>query len=339
MAQYTEKELSEPVALCRRNGSLNPAAVGWSRRPLQTCNLRGRWPRKKKWNYWCVLDGRFAFSATIADVDYLGLAAVYFLDFEKRELLELTLPLPFGAGLSMGERVEEDVVFETKKLGISLKQLEGAIRIQAKAPSMQEKKLAADILIDVPDGHETLNVAVPWNPKTFQFTSKQNCLPARGSVRIGDEIYEYDPETAFGVLDFGRGIWPYRTKWNWGSFSQRRKDCIVGVNLGGKWTDGTGANENSITLDGKLYKVMEDLVWVYDTKDFMKPWKIKTEHSDAIDLELTPFYDKQASVNLVFLGTKTHQCFGRFSGTLKAGGKKIEVENAVGWAEESISKW
>lgn len=339
MTRYEEKEITEPVDLCDPRGNLNPAAVGWARTPLQTCNLRGRWPRKKKWNYWCVLDNRFAFSATIANIDYLGLVSVYFIDFEKKLMLEKTFPLPFGAGCNMGERVAEDVTFKNEAAGIDLKQLDGAVRIQAQVPSMQGRRVSADILIDTPDGHETLNVVVPWNPRTFQFTSKQNCLPAHGSVRIGDEVYEYDPRNAFGVLDYGRGIWPYRTRWNWGSFSQRQKDCVAGVNIGGKWTDGTGANENSITVDGKLYKVSEDLVWEYDTADFMKPWRIRTEHSDMIDLTLTPFYDKRAGVNLILLGTRTHQCFGTFSGALNAGGRKITVENAVGWAEESISKW
>jgi len=33
--------LSAPVELCLPDGRLNPAAIGWTRRPLHTANLRG----------------------------------------------------------------------------------------------------------------------------------------------------------------------------------------------------------------------------------------------------------------------------------------------------------
>ena len=44
-----EPEIIEPVNLCDPEGNLNPEAVGWSRHPLHHCNLRGHWPRKKRW--------------------------------------------------------------------------------------------------------------------------------------------------------------------------------------------------------------------------------------------------------------------------------------------------
>ncbi|GHG48054.1 hypothetical protein GCM10011331_09540 [Flavimobilis marinus] len=40
----TERELTEPVDLCRPDGTLNPAAVGWSRRPLHRTALRRALP-------------------------------------------------------------------------------------------------------------------------------------------------------------------------------------------------------------------------------------------------------------------------------------------------------
>lgn len=47
-----ERELTEPVDLAAADGrSLNPAARGWSRRPLHRANLRGGWGRTKRWDY------------------------------------------------------------------------------------------------------------------------------------------------------------------------------------------------------------------------------------------------------------------------------------------------
>ena len=49
-----EPELNAPVDLCLPDGRLNPAAVGWTRRPLHTANLRG-WGRNKRWEYWGIV--------------------------------------------------------------------------------------------------------------------------------------------------------------------------------------------------------------------------------------------------------------------------------------------
>jgi len=188
-------------------------------------------------------------------------------------------------------------------------------------------------------GHETLNVVIPWSRERFQFTSKQNTLPTEGVVKIGDRTYECKTGKAWATLDFGRGLWPYKTEWNWGTFSGTQNGDTIGINLGGKWTDGTGTNENGICYKGKLYKVGEDLLWEYDRNNFMAPWRVRTEYSDMIDLTLTPFYDKTERISLGVLSTEGHQCFGYYSGTLKFDNKTIAVNNLMGWAEEHIARW
>ena len=52
---YPEPEITQPIQLCDEKGLLNPNAVGWSRSPRHDCNLRGHWPRKKRWNYWAIV--------------------------------------------------------------------------------------------------------------------------------------------------------------------------------------------------------------------------------------------------------------------------------------------
>jgi hypothetical protein len=49
-----EPELTKPVDLCTADGSLNPAARGWSRRPLHRANLDGRFGLNKRWDYWAI---------------------------------------------------------------------------------------------------------------------------------------------------------------------------------------------------------------------------------------------------------------------------------------------
>ena len=56
----------------------------------------------------------------------------------------------------------------------------------------------------------------------------------------------------------------------------------MGVQLGGKWTDGTGMTENALCVGGRLSKLSEELVWTYDTGDWLRPWTIRTPGSDRV---------------------------------------------------------
>lgn len=324
----------EPVKLCDESGRLNPDAVGWSRKPLHTCNLKGRWPRKKKWNYWCITSDKYAFSATVANVDYLALGAAYFIDFETKEITEWNTGFPAGLGCHMREEVEQNVEFSHPQMKLSFKHENNVIKIHASG-----KKLKADISVEKPTGHETLNAVVPWNSNHFQFTSKQNTLPAGGEVNIDGKKFTFTAGNSFACLDFGRGIWPYRTKWNWASCSARHGKDIIGLNLGGMWTDGTGSTENGVCINGKLYKISWDVKFQYNKNNFMEAWKIFTPGSDTVNLIFTPFFEKKNKMNLLLLSTEVHQMFGRFSGAVKTADGDVSFNDFIGWAEESISRW
>ncbi len=341
MAQYFEKEIFSEVELCDENGKLNENAIGWSRKPLHNCNLKGKFLRKKRWNYWCITTQQFAFSVCIADVDYLGLASAYFINFNKKEILEQTIVIPFGIGFSMPPIVDASVKFKHKKINLNFKCYNGGIEILAKSKHFQGKRLNAEIFVYKPENHETLNVVIPWSKSKFQFTSKQNCLPAEGTITIGGESHTLNRQDSFACLDYGRGIWPYKTAWNWASAAgwQNQNKVLIGLQFGGKWTDGTGMNENGICLNGKLFKISEDMDFSYDRKNFMKQWTIKTKISDTVNLFFKPFFERVSRTNLIFLYTEVHQLFGHFFGQVKVEDKYIEIKDLIGWVEEQVALW
>ena len=90
-----------------------------------------------------------------------------------------------------------------------------------------------------------------WKRDSLQGNSKHSALPCAGEVRAGERRYRLDPQSAFAVQDWGRGMWPYRAFWNWGVATGYAGDQLLGVNFGAKWTGGTGSNENGILLDGR----------------------------------------------------------------------------------------
>ncbi len=347
MAKYDEREITQPVLLCDAKGNLNPDAVGWSRFPLHTCNLSGHFPRKKKWHFWNVICEDFAIAFTIANVDYLGVGAIQLIKFKEKQKFDGAAVIPRGIGVKMPNKVEENVSLKDSLMKLSFTHEPGVVLIKASSPSVMGKPLEAEIKLDKPADHETLNVVIPWGPEEFHFTSKQNTLPASGMVKYGDETLVFKPENSYGVLDFGRGMWPKTIYWNWGAFNHRQDGDLIGINIGSKWTDNTGQNENGICINGKLYKIMEDLEFKYDTSNFMAPWHIRTPYTDMMDLILTPTYENSgggggtggSEEDKKKVAAANHQMYGYFNGTLNAGGKKIEIKNAFGWAEEHIGNW
>ena len=112
----------------------------------------------------------------------------------------------------------------------------------------------------------------------------------RNSLAAVAADYAADAE-AWGVLDVCRGRWPYRSIWNWGGGAGRSAEgAVVGLQLGAKWTEGTGFTENGILVDGRLNKIGEELEWIYEWEQPLQPWRVR--HRDgSLDLCLRPRHD------------------------------------------------
>lgn len=336
---HNEREITSPVNLCGPDGLLNRDAVAWSRHPIHTCNLPESLARKKKWNYWAVTSDDMLFSATIADVERFQLAGAYFYHRATKRHIDKSVIAGPGT-IAIPVVVAGDMVIDQPDMRVSLTDEGTGTRIRVTAGDFGGQPLEADILVQRPAGHETLNVVIPWTDIQFQYTSKQNTLPASGYVRLGDEKLEF-AQPSFGCLDYGRGVWPEYTLWNWGAASGYQGGRLVGLNLGGQWTDGTGMTENGICIDGRLTKISEDLVIEYDKDRWMKPWRIRTSETDRIDLRFDPEFDRfteTGSREAMFVCT--HQMFGNYYGYVTPdSGERIEISDFFGWIEDQEARW
>lgn len=336
---YIEKEIKEKVDLCDESGRLNEKAVGWSRKPLHRCNLRGNWLRKKQWNYWYVMNDNCFFSATIAMLDYAAIIFIYYLDIETLEFEEKTIISPFGQGTDMSETVDETVRFSNEKTELIFSKEDDYTRLIVKANNFNNKKLKANIKVFQPNKIESINVVIPWTNRKFQFTSKQSSLPATGKLNIGNQTYEFKAENSFACLDFGRGIWPYQTEWNWASGSGLNNGVKIGLNFGAGWTKDTGITENGIIVDGQAEKINEDIEFKYNQEDLMEPWSFKTVETDRIDLKFQPIYKRVAKTNFILIKSKMNQMIGYYSGKIKFRDKKININKLPGTTEEHEVRW
>lgn len=332
-----ERELFGPVDLCEGR-RLAPAARGWSRQPWVRANLRGAWGRTKRWDYWCVITPEVVASITCADIDYAGLASCWVLDRADHRQTGASVLRPFGRGIELPEQVCTGMVsIDDDALTLSIDELEHATVLRVDAPSTAGQ-ISIDVSVAKPDGHESLNVVIPWSDRRFQFTSKQNTRPASGTISVGERTWGVGATEDFAVQDLGRGIWPYAIRWNWASASGRSADGrLVGLQFGGKWTEGTGATENALCIDGRLTKIHDELDWSYSWDDPMQPWRVR---GDAVDVTLTPTFDRHDRTDLKLVKMEVHQCFGTWSGTVRGdGGQVVTIDAIDGFAEEARNRW
>lgn len=339
-----EREITEPVRLAIDSGrQLNPDARGWSRHLLQTANQRGYPGRKKKWDYWSIQAGDLIITGVVANLDFVGTSDVWWLDMSTTAQGGQGTAAPGGKGFELPERAgSEPLVIDTSKYKFSMHDdARGNTFIEATWIEKSGEQGSLSAVIEMPEGYETLNVVIPWSETLYQFTSKHQARPARGTLTVGEQNWVFgDDKNAWGVIDIGRGRWPHRTVWNWGGGAgYATTGEIVGLQFGAKWTAGTGFTENGLFINGRLSKIGRELEWTYDWDNPMGPWSVR-DSEGQIDVVLMPRYDKYGLIDAKIMRRETHQVFGTWSGSVTDdNGQRFEFSDLQGFAEESRARW
>lgn len=333
------RELTTEVSLTLPGGRLNQDAVGWARQPLvDTAGIgRGR-GRNKRWEYWNVMTPRHIMALTVSSIDYGAVHEVWVLDRETGQEWHRAATVLPSRGVELPARLEAGPSrARAKHLAIALDELTAddgrhhGTRLRARIPGA-----SFDVVAALPVGHERLAVVVPWDSRRFQYTVKDLVRPATGTLTLDGRTIELPAGESWAVLDHGRGRWPYDVRWNWGAGSGRTGGHVVGLQVGGQWTDGTGSTENSIVVDGRLTKIRAELTWDYDPADPMRPWRV---HGGGLDARFEPFHVKKSRTNLLVVAARTDQAFGHWSGTFADDDVQITFEGLAGWAEDVHNRW
>lgn len=336
--------------LLDENGNLNQ--VGWSPQPVLDCNLEQanfyspllrpfQRLRMKRWDYYAVFFPGGFFSATIADLGYAGNVFVYILDFETKKMHEEGLVVPLASGINLPRNSDlGQTTYHGKGVDLVFKRLPDGRELSVDWPRFHDKRgIKAEIHLDCQAGQESMNIVIPIEKKRFYYNHKINCLPADGWIRYGSQTIELSPGESAGSLDWGRGVWPYRSFWNWASASgYSAGGAPIGLNLGKGFGDLSSATENCLVLSGRVHK-LDQVSFEYDPLNFMQPWRFK-ENQGRLDLLFTPFFERVARTNLGLIFSEAHQLFGRYSGTaLTSDGVALQIEDLVGFAEEHRARW
>src|SRR5690606_6693052 len=135
-----------------------------------------------------------------------GSEEVWVFDRETGREHRAAALVPFGRGVALpGSLGGGRSHVKAGKLEITIDQVEAGTRLVFSAPGVAGELLAAR-----PAGQEHMGVVVPWSDHRFQYTVKDVALPATGSITVEGETHAINAGgPAWGVLDHGRGRWPY----------------------------------------------------------------------------------------------------------------------------------
>ena len=167
-------------------------------------------------------------------------------------------------------------------------------------------------------------------------------MRAKGTVKIGDTVYKMEPDSSFGVLDWGRGVWTYHNTWYWGSASGLVDGADFGFNIGYGFGDTSAASENMLFYKGKAHKLSQvtfNIPMKDGKEDYLSPWTF-TSDDGRFEMDFVPVINRSALTDLKILMSDQNQVFGRFSGTaVLDDGTKLEVKDLFGFAEKVENKW
>lgn len=328
--------------LLNQDGSL--AQKGYATRALLHYNREAikapRW-RIKEWDFYQISNDRYCLQLTIGHVSYAGAVTATLFEFHtgRRHEISAMLALPFNR-LQMPRSAETgDLSFKSKNMFMNFKV--GSDRRILTCRAKEKKGCCMDIAVTLfaPD-KTSIVMATPFDEdkRYFYYNHKINCMPAEGSAVINGQKYIFSPESSFGLLDWGRGVWPFHHNWYWGNGSCWLDGKRFGFNIGWGFGNTAAATENILFYDGTAHKLGR----VY--ADLQRGGYMSEKHfasdGERFNLKFTPLYDNYTETRLLFVDNRCHQLFGKFSGTvILDDGRKLQVEEMAAFIEHAVNNW
>lgn len=332
----TEKRFTLPGPVLDEKGSPIP---GWATSGILQYNrkaIQAPFYRIKEWDWYQVSDDSKALQFTYGHASYAGQVGVMFFDFEKGEPIytkDIIIPLPFGR-MHLEASAEEDGTLEYNKKDMLLRfEKKGDDRyLFCKCPNFE-----AEVSMTRQNPHAlVINVPFKENPKAFYYNHKISCMRTMGRVVTGGKEYVFDAN-AWGLLDWGRGVWPFHNEWYWSSASGYLGGEVFGFNLGCGFGDTRAATENCVFYKQGIHKL--GAVRFELGKNYDDPWRL-VDTEGRLDITLHPVYDRETAIKLLWVNNNTHQMFGKFGGyVILDDGSKLDVENITGFAEHAVNNW
>ena len=333
--------------LLNADGTPNPGYSTYEFLRYNKENIKARPWRVKEWDFYQIedLEGRYCLQLTYGHAAYIGLVGVMFFDIKERRFIvnrSKLIPLAFDR-MKLPRTAEGDSEIRYLDKGKSLK-----VHFQVVDGIRNLHFTFGDFsctLRMTPQIKDALCISVPFKekPTQFYYNYKRNGMECVGTVTYVDGgehktlSFGKGNLPALGILDWGRGVWPFSNEWFWSNGAGYVGDELLGFNLGCGFGDTSKATENIVFYKGKAHKLGE--VRIIHESDYLKPWRL-TDEEGRLELTMTPEHDRITRDKVLFVDNCTHQVFGRFNGRVTLDdGSDLQISGIPAFAEHAINNW
>jgi hypothetical protein len=348
MGERTQHAIAKPGLLLDEQGHLREP--GYATSLLMNYNrdaVRAHRMRLKEWDYYLIYDDEVAVAITVATNTIFGLFSIAYVDLKNAvshsvgypvifPLRSVQLPTSSARGFFKyrGGRIKADINVHNggRCINFEMHDFEKGDPFVAHLTLLEEPR-------------DSMVIATPFdeNDKAFYYNQKIVSMRAQGTVTTSAGSHAFSPERSFALLDWGRGVWPYKSTWYWGSACGLQGGRLIGFSIGYGFGNTSAATENMLFVDGIAHK-LDDVVFNIPVdgegrERFCDPWTF-TSNDGRFEMDFLPIVDRASKTNLGIIESDQHQVFGRFTGTMVCDdGGKLKVEDMIGFAEKVMNKW
>lgn len=344
-----QNEIKQKTKLLNEDGTLHEP--GWCRRNLYEYNREAITAPKlriKEWDFYQFSNERYLVQMVFANISIGSGACVTVIDMttgKAKVSLKIAVGtvnrfrLPANGDQPYNFRFKE----KKKNYHFEIDVTETERRLIFKGKTLGGQKMNIDVKMAMMPGLESITIATPWQkpkPNRFFYTQKLNSMPVSGSMQIGEEKTDFSPEDTFGVLDWGRGVWPFKNLWYWGNGTTRLPDGkLFGFEITWGFGDESNATETCLFYDGKAHKIGAVDVVQNPKGRWKEPWVFKSDDG-RFDLTMTPTYVNRAGLMTPFVGAVCYQVHGLWNGTATLDdGTVLEIKDMFAFCEQMRNRW
>ena len=331
-------EITASTPLLLSDGSLG--AKGYARKMHIQYNrekAKGFPLKLKEWNFYQIQCGSHVLQLTLGHVSYICSVNAALMDISTGEKWELgTMKPMYIPKLDLNPEKESMVSFEDKDVSLSFQVTKEKRILKVSGCSQKYRKVDIEIQLDNHPENEKMVISTPFAKREqFYLNYKENYYCGTGYVCYDDKKVSFDGCT--GLLDWGRGIWPYKHEWFWGNLTSQLDGVPFGFNIGWGFGDLKMATENMVFYNKKAYK-LGTLKVIRDENDYMQPWTL-TDEENGFLLSFQPLWDNYTENKMVVVDTHCNQVFGKCSGHFRTESGELEFHDILAFIEHAVNRW
>ena len=331
-------EIKRKTKLLKPDGRLT--SPGYATRMLFSYNrkrVNAETMPLKEWNFYQFQCEKYVLQLTLGHLTYIGQMAVTLMDIETGKKWSYSTMKPFFVPeLDRNPEKPSICTYENDECRLQFTVKRDKRILAFRGQSKDYNKIEIKLVAENDPSNEKMVIATPFDkPHQFYLNYKENYYVANGYASFDDKKVLF--QNATGLLDWGRGVWPYSHEWYWGSLTSHIDGVPFGFNIGWGFGNTKQATENMYFYNKKAYKV-DKIIGEWDDNNLMG---VKHFHDNAnqIQFTFTPFHDNYTCNPFVIIDTHCHQVFGHFCGTIETEDGTKEFSRAVGFIEHAINRW